>query len=218
MKAHSNPVELIRLVSKNARVFYWTYYLRLKGVQVGKNISLKGKPQILKFTGAIKIGSNVTIRSGDYGYHCSIYAPTRLMTDTSENALIEIGDNTRINGASIHASERITIGHDCLIAANVTIVDSDGHGLLPNERHLVNPVSRPVIIENNVWIGLNSIILKGVRIGANSVVGAGSVVSRDVPPNSVASGNPARVVKTFKLIATETATNDSSYGRNQAEG
>ncbi|RNC69636.1 MAG: acyltransferase [Desulfuromonadales bacterium] len=195
----ANPLEFIRIVVKNTRILYWTGYLTSKGVQVGKNISLKGKPQILKFKGAIRIGDNVTIRSGDYGYHSSIYAPTRLMTDTTEHALIEIGDNTRINGASIHAAERITIGRDCLIAANVTIVDSDGHGLRPDERHLVNPVSRPVIIEDNVWIGLNSIILKGVRIGANSVIGAGSVVSRDVPPNCVASGNPAQVVKTFDL-------------------
>jgi acetyltransferase-like isoleucine patch superfamily enzyme len=192
-----NPVELIRLVLKNIRVLYWTRYLRSKGVQVGRNISLKGKPQILRFTGFIRIGDNVAIRSTDYGYHSSIYAPTRLMTDTAEHALIEIGDNTRINGASIHAAERITIGKNCLIAANVTIVDSDGHGLRPDERHLVNPVSQPVIIEDNVWIGLNSIILKGVRIGANSVIGAGSVVSRDIPPNCVVSGNPAQIVKTF---------------------
>ena len=193
----ANPVELTRLVAKNIRVLYWTQYLRFKGVQVGSNISLKGKPQILRFTGSIRIGNNVAIRSADYGYHSSIYAPTRLMTDTSDHALIEIGDNTRINGASIHAAERIIIGKNCLIAANVTIVDSDGHGLRPDERHLVNPSARPIIIEDNVWIGLNSIILKGVRIGTNSVIGAGSVVSRDVPPNSVVSGNPAQVVKTF---------------------
>ena len=193
----ANPAELFRVVAKNIRVLYWTRYLRSKGVQVGKDISLKGKPQILRFTGSIRIGNNVTLRSADYGYHSSIYAPTRLMTDTSDHALIEIGDNTRINGASIHAVERITIGKNCLIAANVTIVDSDGHGLRPDERYLVNPSARPVIIEDNVWIGLNSIILKGVRIGANSVVGAGSVVSRDVPSNCIVSGNPAQVVKTF---------------------
>jgi acetyltransferase-like isoleucine patch superfamily enzyme len=194
----TNPVEFIRLISKNVRVFCWTRYMRSKGVKVGKNISLKGKPKIERFTGTIRIGDNVVLRSHSRGYHSALYAPTRLMTDTKPDATIEIGDNTRVNGACIHATERITIGRDCLIAANVTILDSDGHGLLPNERHLANPVSAPVTIEDNVWVGISVIVLKGVRIGKNSVVAAGSVVVSDVPPNCVAAGNPARIVKTFE--------------------
>lgn len=191
-------MELLNLVAKNLRLLYWTWYLGSKGVRVGKNVIVKGRPRILRFSGTIRIGDNVTLRSRDYGYHSSLYGPTRIMTDTNENALIEIGDNTRINGASIHATERISIGRNCLVAANVTILDNDGHGLLPCERVLVNPVSKPVIIEDNVWIGINAIILKGVRIGKNSVVGAGSVVTRDIPPDCVAMGNPAQVVKTFE--------------------
>lgn len=191
-------MEFLDLVVKNLRVLYWRYYLTSRGVQVGKNINLKGKPQILRFTGTIKIGDNVSLRSKDYGYHSSIYSPTRLMTDTHKHAVIEIGDHTRINGASIHATEKIIIGRNCLIAANVTIVDSDGHGLNPDERHLVNPVSRPVIIEDNVWIGINCIILKGVTIGKNSVIGAGSVVAKNVPANCVVTGNPVQIVKTFE--------------------
>jgi acetyltransferase-like isoleucine patch superfamily enzyme len=190
-------MELLSLVAKNLRVLYWTWYLSAKGVRVGKNLIVKGRPRIMRFSGSIRIGDNVTLRSCDYGYHSSLYGPTRLMTDTSENALIEIGDNTRINGASIHATERISIGRNCLVAANVTILDSDGHGLLPGERTLVNPAPKPVIIEDNVWIGINAIILKGVRIGQNSVIGAGSVVTRDVPPNCVVAGNPAQVIRTL---------------------
>jgi acetyltransferase-like isoleucine patch superfamily enzyme len=193
----TTPVELITLMWKNLRNLHAMIYLKSKGVVTGSNIILKGKPAILRFCGSIHIGNNVTIRSHDYGYHSSLYGPTRLMTDTNEDALIEIGDNTRINGASIHATERISIGRNCLIAANVTILDSDGHGLLPAERALVNPVSKPIIIEDNVWIGINAIVLKGVRIGQNSVIGAGSVVTRDVPPNCVVAGNPAQVIRSL---------------------
>jgi len=195
MRELSNPVQFIRLAAKNLRVLCWTGYLMSKGVTVGKNISLKGKPAIERFTGTIRIGDNVTLRSRSRGSHSTLYAPTRLITDTRPDATIEIGDHTRINGACIHATERISIGSHCLIAPNVTILDSDGHGLQPDERRLANPVSAPVVIGNNVWIGISVIVLKGVRIGENSVVAAGSVVVHDVPPNSVVAGNPARVVK-----------------------
>lgn len=188
----------IDLVLKNLRAMRWRFFLASKGVIAGKNVVLKGTPVIIRRTGTIRIGNNVTLRSNDDGYHASIYAPSRLMTDTKKDALIDIGDGTRINGASIHATERVTIGRRCLIAANVTIIDSDGHGVDPDERALSNPVSRPVTIEDNVWIGMNALILKGVTIGKNSVVGAGSVVTRSIPPDSVAAGNPARVVKTLE--------------------
>lgn len=197
IKHLSSPVELISIIKKNLRAFYWQMSLKRSGVAAGDNVILKGKPVIMKFTGTIRIGNNVTLRSDDYGYHASIYAPTRLMTDTNEDATIEIGDNTRINGASIHATKRISIGANCLIAANVTIIDSDGHGVHPSERTLSNPEPLPVIIENNVWIGINSIILKGVRIGENSVIGAGSVVTKSIPADCFAAGNPARVIKFF---------------------
>lgn len=193
----AHPIDFLRLVSKNLLLLRWQIYLRSKGVVTGHNVIVKGKPVILRRTGAILLGNNVTLRSDDYGYHASIYAPTRLMTDTKKDAVIEIGDNTRINGASIHATERIAIGKNCLIASNVTIIDSDGHGIYPSERGSSNPVSLPVIIDDNVWIGINSIILKGVRIGTNAVIGAGSVVTKSIPSNSVAAGNPARVVRTF---------------------
>ena len=198
-KIKKRGLSFLNLAYKNVRNFYWTVFMLHKGVEVGKNIILKGKPKIYKFSGNIKIGDNVTILSNDFRYHSSLYKPTRLMTDTNPNAAIEIGDNSRINGVSIHATKKISIGKNCLIAANVTILDSDGHGTGIDERAFVNPVSLPVIIEDNVWIGINSIILKGVKIGENSVVGAGSVVSNNVPPNSIVAGNPAKVVKTLTI-------------------
>lgn len=197
----SNHYNIFDLLWKNVRDIYFRMYLKSKGVESGNNVILKGRPVICRFTGIIRIGNNVILRSHDYGYHTSIYAPVRLMTDTREDAMIEIGDNTRINGASIHATEKIIIGRNCLIASNATIIDSDGHGIIASERGSVNPVSSPVIIEDNVWIGMNTIILKGVRIGMNSVIGAGSVVTKSIPPDCVAAGNPARIIKNIDNIS-----------------
>lgn len=111
------------------------------------------------------------------------------------------------------AEERIEIGSHCLVSWNVGIADSDFHPIEP-ARRLVDAEAlapfyknrpprpkletRPVRIADNVWIGMNAIILKGVSIGENSVVAAGSVVSKSVPANVVVAGNPAVIVKELK--------------------
>ncbi len=200
-----HPIEAAGVVRKNIRRRRCMKPLTRAGVFLGRSVLVQGRPKVLRMTGTIRIGDNVTLRSDDWGNHTSIYAPTRLMTDTREDAAIEIGDGTRINGACIHATRRISIGRNCLIASNVTILDSDGHGVMPDDRHASNPVSLPVEIGDNVWIGMNSIILKGVRIGDGAVIGAGSVVTKDVPARCVAAGNPARVIKTFDVTEAAAA-------------
>ena len=124
-----------------------------------------------------------------------------------------IGDFTLLNGALIMAEEKIEIGSHCLISWNVGIADSDFHPLDPAQRLIdaqaLAPYFKdrpprpklktaPVKIADNVWIGMNAVILKGVTIGENSVVAAGSVVTKSVPPNTVVAGNPAVVVKQFE--------------------
>ena len=109
---------------------------------------------------------------------------------------IDIGDYVLISpGTRISASDSIRIGHSVMMAHGVYITDSDWHGLY--DRTARDPQPRPVVIGDNVWLGDRCTVLKGVTIGANSVVGAGAVVSRSVPANVVVAGNPARVVKSL---------------------
>lgn len=111
-------------------------------------------------------------------------------------ASLSIGDNTYITASSvIHSASSISIGSDCAIAWGTTILDTDFHRIV-YEDGKQNSISKPIVIGDKVWIGCNCTILKGVTIGNNSVIAANSLVNRDVPPNSLVAGNPARVVKT----------------------
>ena len=111
------------------------------------------------------------------------------------NAVVEIGDKSYINHDSeIRCRERITIGNNVSIAYNVLIQDSDYHTTYDDNGN-PKPQTLPVVIEDNVWIGANVIILKGVTIGEGSIVVAGSVVTKSVPSYSLVGGNPARIIK-----------------------
>ena len=106
---------------------------------------------------------------------------------------ISIGDHTFVNyGTSITAYQQVKIGRHCLLGHHLRIVDKNEHGL---EHREVAPPAEPVLIEDHVWIGAHTIILPGVHIGRNSAIGAGSVVTRDIPANCLAAGNPARVLR-----------------------
>jgi maltose O-acetyltransferase len=110
-----------------------------------------------------------------------------------KGATLRIGTRSFVNyGASISAHEEVNIGANCLIGNYVVIMDSDYHDL--HDRTKPGQAA-PVIIEDDVWLGLRVTVLKGVRIGRGSVVGAGSVVTQDIPPRSLAFGVPARVIR-----------------------
>ena len=114
-----------------------------------------------------------------------------------DGAELVIGDRTFINyGVSIGATKSITIGAECNLGPYVNIVDTDFHGLEPERRH-ERPTPRPVRIGDNVWLGVRVIVLPGVSIGDGSVIGAGSVVTDDIPPRSLAVGAPARVIRSL---------------------
>jgi acetyltransferase-like isoleucine patch superfamily enzyme len=143
-----------------------------------------------------------------FGNHVSVYGGCSF--SVGANGRCSVGDFTLLNGALVMAEERIEIGSHCLISWNVGIADSDFHPLAPAQRiidsHALAPFFKarpprpeirtaPVIISDNVWIGMNAVILKGVTIGENSVVAAGAVVTKSVPPNVVVAGNPAVITK-----------------------
>lgn len=113
-----------------------------------------------------------------------------------DNAQLEIGSSSYIcAGATIRVAKRIVIGDQCAISWNVTIMDSDFHEYYASEG-VIPEKTKEVIIGNNVWIGNNVLILKGVTIGDNAIIAAGSVVTKNVPNGTVVAGNPAKIVKT----------------------
>ena len=111
---------------------------------------------------------------------------------------IKIGNNVGISGSSICARKSVTIGNNVLIGSGCLITDSDAHPIDWQDRREGSEVKvqcAPVVIGNDVFIGARSIILKGVTIGDRAVIGAGSVVSKDVPSDCIVAGNPARIIK-----------------------
>src|SRR5450830_266701 len=107
---------------------------------------------------------------------------------------IRIGRNVFINqNCTMYDLAGLDIGDDVMIGPNVSIITS-GHPISPSQRHTA-VIAKPIRIERNVWIGAGATIIGGVTIGENSVVGAGSVVTRDVPSNTLVGGNPAKVIR-----------------------
>ncbi|NLW91133.1 MAG: acyltransferase [Syntrophomonadaceae bacterium] len=170
------------------------------GINISNNVRCFGTIHLSRFPKSqISLGQNVSIVSSSQRCTASsIYAPTKLKTCTPD-AKIVIENNVDLNGTSIVArSKQITVGEGTMIAPNSMIIDSDFHALWPPENRTMNPAfenDADVVIGKNVWIGSRCIILKGVRIGDNSVIAAGSVVVNDIPPNVVAGGNYARIIK-----------------------
>jgi len=111
-----------------------------------------------------------------------------------KNANLELGSSYINAGSQIRCMESIKIGNNCAIARNVMIMDFDAHPITYSDGS-TNSITKPIVIEDNVWIGAGSTILKGVTIGKGAIVGAGSVVTKDVPANVIVAGNPAKIIK-----------------------
>lgn len=170
-------------------------FLFVKGIEFGSGIRFFGFPIIVRSPySRIILGDGITIRSDKTSNLLGIFKQTTLATMGRKGALLEIGANSGVSGASITAFEKIKLGKKVLVGANAIITDSDWHSKLPMARN-TNVQTAPVIIGNNVWIGANSIVLKGVTIGDNSIIGAGSIVIKDIPANVIAAGNPCKVIR-----------------------
>ncbi len=182
-------------IGKVSLLFYKLVY---PDINLGKNIKCFGSVDITKSPeGTIVLGNDLLIVSDSRRAGIAQYCCFKLRVFSSGKIII--GNNVGLNNVSITCrSTSVEIGDGAIIAANVIVIDSDFHAPWPPNNRLCNPGferDKPVKIGHNVWIGINSIILKGVTIGDNAIIGAGSVVTKDVPPNAIAAGNPANVLK-----------------------
>lgn len=173
------------------------------GVAVGKNMRVMGKVY-LNIMGKVTIGDNFLLTSG-----CGINpisSNQRAAFYVEPSAAVVIGDNVGMSGTRMWIAKGLTIGNNVCIGAGVLLIDTDCHQMdfrmrrLEAEKQFTatelssSIMSAPIVIEDDVWIGAHAIILKGVTIGARSVIGAGSVVTKSVPADSVVAGNPARII------------------------
>jgi acetyltransferase-like isoleucine patch superfamily enzyme len=158
------------------------FLLRRKVITSGP-IKSFGGVVIRKHNGIIKIGAKSTL-----------WPKVKLVSSSFSNgkpAILEIGSRTAVgDNTQIHCGESIKIGNDVLISWDVNILDHDYHASGGGK-----VIPQPVVIEDETWIGIRCLILKGVTIGKGAIIGAGSVVTRDVPPYTFAAGNPAKPIK-----------------------
>jgi acetyltransferase-like isoleucine patch superfamily enzyme len=169
----------------------------IAGIRTGKGWRVYGLPILQRHRdSAISLGDDLVLRSWPASNPLAPAHPVVLST-RRPGARITIGNQCGFTGASIIADIEVTIGSGVLAGANVTIADTDFHPLEARirEANLREGTAKPVRIGDNVFIGMNSVILKGVTIGRASVIGAGSVVTSDIPDGVVAAGNPCRVIR-----------------------
>ena len=176
---------------------YYRWLFRKKGIVFGNNMSVKGRISVIGL-GKIVIGDNFCMTSGEHINPISANIQASFFTD-SPDAQIRIGDNVGMSSTRIWIHDGLTVGNNVKIGGGVLLIDTDCHPVDYSVRRISNEgtCSAPIIIEDDVWIGAQSIVLKGVTIGARSIIGAGSVVTKSIPSDCIAAGNPCKVVKKF---------------------
>ena len=201
-----------KIYPKLRTLFYrhWNLiFFRIKGVRFGKNMKVYDKVYVIG-QGGVFIGDDFHFTSGDSINPICRNIKGAIYTVTPESR-IEIGDRVGISSACLWAKERITIGNDVNIGGDSLIMDNDAHPhdylqrrssyaiTVGQEEYLKAIPAAPIQIDDDVWIGARCQILKGVHIGARSIIAAGSVVTKDIPADVIAGGNPCRVIKSFVI-------------------
>lgn len=162
----------------------------IRGIEIGTGANYWGFSKFVKSPGStMKFGYGCRFRSKSSSNLIGINHLCMFSTH-SKNARLEIGNNCGFSGTTIGCFKEIVIGDNVLCGANTLITDSDWH---PNDQRSSPP--KAVKIERNVWLGYGAIVLKGVTIGENSIIGAGSVVIKDIPANVIAAGNPCKTIR-----------------------
>lgn len=187
-RSATQPGVAVRVAMSIARGHYYRLKFMLLGrrVRIGRNFRVVGKLDI-RGPGTVVFGDNCTVIS-------SYLSPTTPYTH-SRDAVISFGHRVLLTGTRLGCSVRIEVGDGSGLAES-RIMDTDFHSVKATDgpRYNSSGVAQPVLIGRNVWIAVSAIVLKGVTIGDNAVVGAGAVVMQSVSGNSVVFGNPARVV------------------------
>lgn len=183
------------------RMIFWIY-----GVKFGDNMLIYNRIYLLiDYSANIYIGNNFLFTSGEaFNPLCR---NIRGCIYVAEGAIIQIGNNVGISSACLWAKERISIGNNVLIGGDSILLDTDAHNLdfrIRNSREVDaegrsidahTAMSCPIVIEDDVLIGTRCIILKGVTIGARSIIGSGSVVVKSIPSDCIAAGNPCKIIR-----------------------
>ncbi|MGO8749883.1 MAG: acyltransferase [Thermoguttaceae bacterium] len=172
--------------------FLWLEKPGHRKLVVGKcvrfNVPIRGEG-----AGTLIIGDRTS-----FGYRAAPRLGTGeiLLQSRHPNATITIGEaNVFSNNVSLVANERISVGNKCRIGDLVSIFDCDFHEIAAATRDSSPGLTRPVILGDNVWLGSRVLVLKGVAIGDNSIVAAGSVVTKSIPADCIAAGNPAKIIR-----------------------
>lgn len=174
-----------------AQYFLSQIKFRLYGVRVGRRPYARGV--VLLNKGTIEIGERCVLvsrpnRSSEL-VNLRTYFP---------RAVIRIGDRARLAGATIHCNCAVSIGPQSRLGPGVILCDNDSHRVARSiSDRAKEPAEAPIVLEENVWLGMRCIVLKGVTIGQNTIVAAGSVVTRSLPPNVLAGGVPAKVIRSL---------------------
>jgi len=169
------------------------------GVKFDKGLKSNGIPKVdIWRYGSMNIGQSFKMNNGNNYNMIGRQQPCYFVV--RNEAKLSIGNNVGISSTAIICSNKITIGNNVKIGGNTVIYDTDFHSLnaefrLDFKKDQANTASAPVNIGNNVFIGAHSTILKGVTIGDDSIIGAGSVVSKSVPSKEVWAGNPAKFIR-----------------------
>ncbi|MCB9140017.1 MAG: acyltransferase [Caldilineaceae bacterium] len=193
----ATPWKVVNELRRLALLPYARAYFALHGVRWQAGWKVYGCPLIQRHAGSsIELGERLQLRSW-FGSNPLGVNHRIVLATWAAGAEIRIGNQVGLTGTTLCAETAIHIGDRVRIGANSMVADSDFHPIDIAERR-ANPkggVSRPIAVEDDVFIGMHVLILKGVTIGQGSVVGAGSVVSHSVPPGVVVAGNPARIIR-----------------------
>jgi acetyltransferase-like isoleucine patch superfamily enzyme len=185
-------IDSARLHSRLAGGRFYKFLSRCRGVEFLGSVEFLGRPKIKLYPGTrLIIGKNCRFQSGHTDNQLGNNHPCMIFV-YNEGTVVTIGDNCGFSAISIGAHVGITLGNNVRCGGNVTITDSDWHPEDPRSGK-----NRPVVIGDNVWLGAHSVVLKGSRIGKNTLIGAGSIVAGEIPPNVIAAGNPCKVIRSL---------------------